>query len=252
MKGALIYFSGTGNTKYVIKKFNEEFKNKNINCDLIDIDTNTNLDCKYDFYVFGAPIHAEMFPKNFITWVRKNVKNVTSKKCIIFSTQASNKGTGAEELNLILKEKGMDVVIEDFIKMPNNYYIVPMFKETPEEEKKSIKINTNKKISKLVNTFLKGNKNVKHISKFRVNLGKVSYKFFYMYSKNWAKKKLSVDESICTHCGKCVKECPTNNIKLSNGKITFNSNCISCQRCLNKCPVNAFRYKKEKFKQYKF
>lgn len=249
MNGALIYFSGTGNTEYVMKQFQKKLENKGIDSELIDTTVKDKLKNQYDFYVFGAPIHAEMFPSYYIDWVRKNVSKGINKRCVIFSTQAADKGAGTEELANILEKKGMKIVVKDFIEMPNNYYVV-MFKKDSRDKVQALKKAAEIKVEKLVQSLINGKKYINKISKTRVFLGKVSYKLFYRYSLKWAAKKLTVDEDICIKCGKCERECPTNNINLNNGKIVFYSQCISCQRCLHKCPVNAFRYKGKAFEQY--
>lgn len=250
MKAALVYFSGTGNTKYVMQKLKKELEKNNVECHMIDV---TSIDKKlygYDFYVFGAPIHAEMYPKYFTDWVKRNIKKTFNKRCIIFSTQASEKAAGADYLGVILKKKGFKIVIKDYISMPNNYCVVTL-KENKKEKIEKLKINASKKAEGLVNKFINGDKHIKKVSKVRIILGKIVYKLFSVYSKGWARKNLNVDPEICIKCQKCVKECPTHNINLIEGKITFNTDCISCQRCIHKCPVNAFKYKGKTFNQYK-
>ncbi|MGL4911514.1 MAG: flavodoxin domain-containing protein [Romboutsia sp.] len=63
--GVVIFFSGTGNTKHIAKLFKKSFDKENIKIDLIDIQKNGSINKEYDFYIFGAPIHAEMTPKIF-------------------------------------------------------------------------------------------------------------------------------------------------------------------------------------------
>lgn len=44
----------------------------------------------------------------------------------------------------------------------------------------------------------------------------------------------------CTGCGKCVKRCPNNAIKITNGKSLINKEkCILCNKCIDFCPNNA-------------
>ena len=47
----------------------------------------------------------------------------------------------------------------------------------------------------------------------------------------------------CVQCGKCVRECPVNNIALEQGAITFGTRCMFCLGCIHKCPVHAIDYK---------
>ncbi|SEF52349.1 Flavodoxin [Caloramator fervidus] len=249
MKAAIIYFSGTGNTEYVCKLFKKYFEENGVSCVLIDVSKKKQLNDDYDFYIFGAPIHSELFPKNYVDWVKQNIKQ-GDKKCIIFSTQASDKAAGPFEIFNILKEKGYKVLIQDFISMPNNYYVVA-FKKPTEEDIKKAKQEADKKVKLLVKKFLDDEINIVKVSKFRFKLAKIVYKMFYEYSKGWAKRNLSVDMKLCVKCLKCVKNCPTKNIKFSNDKFEFQNKCISCQKCLHACPTNAYIYKGKRIDQYK-
>jgi ferredoxin len=49
--------------------------------------------------------------------------------------------------------------------------------------------------------------------------------------------------SDCVQCGKCVELCPTQNISLENGKISFADRCVICLGCYHRCPKKAIRYK---------
>jgi NAD-dependent dihydropyrimidine dehydrogenase PreA subunit len=43
----------------------------------------------------------------------------------------------------------------------------------------------------------------------------------------------------CDNCGLCIKDCPTNSIKLVGNRPYWKLSCESCMRCLNRCPKNA-------------
>ncbi|MCK4538834.1 MAG: DUF362 domain-containing protein [Candidatus Krumholzibacteria bacterium] len=48
----------------------------------------------------------------------------------------------------------------------------------------------------------------------------------------------------CTECGACVENCPTENIRLDNGRPWFDVNwCPGCSNCILSCPVDAIRPK---------
>jgi ferredoxin len=44
-------------------------------------------------------------------------------------------------------------------------------------------------------------------------------------------------------CGKCVRECPTGNISISNENIIFGNKCTFCMRCVYICPEKAISNK---------
>lgn len=56
-----------------------------------------------------------------------------------------------------------------------------------------------------------------------------------------------VDESKCTGCGLCAKECPTNAISMKKGKAGIDMDeCIRCGKCHDVCPQEAVRHDSEK------
>lgn len=249
MRGAIIYFSGTGNTEYVAKLFKNKFGENGIDCSLVDITKKRSLNTEYDFYIFGCPVYAETIPDYFSEWVRDKVNDVQSKRCIVFSTQIDEADTNFDEFEEILKAKGLKIEIKDFIKMPNNYYL-EMFEKSSLEEVKALKEVASEKVSILVGEFVKEKKYLDNAAEEKVSKEKTPYKKFYDLTREWAKFTLTVNYSLCVKCGKCAKNCPTRNISMKD-QITFNDKCISCQKCIHKCPVNAFLYKGEKIDQYK-
>ncbi len=52
----------------------------------------------------------------------------------------------------------------------------------------------------------------------------------------------------CTECGVCVKNCPTDNIRLEKGRPFFDATwCPGCSNCVIVCPENCISPKTEKF-----
>lgn len=50
---------------------------------------------------------------------------------------------------------------------------------------------------------------------------------------------VSIDKDICIGCGKCVKDCLGNHIKLINKKAVLEEECLQCGHCVAVCPVQA-------------
>ncbi len=49
-----------------------------------------------------------------------------------------------------------------------------------------------------------------------------------------------VDKQKCTGCESCVTECPSDAIKMENGKAVIDKElCIDCGVCVDVCPVEA-------------
>jgi ferredoxin len=48
-----------------------------------------------------------------------------------------------------------------------------------------------------------------------------------------------VDESACTGCEACVSSCPSEVIKMDDGKAKVGDGCIDCGACESACPSGA-------------
>lgn len=249
MKGAIVFFSGTSNTEFIAKQFRAELQEKGIECSLIDIRKKKKLNDEYNYFVFAAPIYFDMFPNYFIDWVCDNIHNGDSRTCIVVSTQADEMAAGPEELTNILRNRGFEVLIQDFIKMPNNYYLEG-FKRLDENGVIKLKEEAKIKVGKIISQFINGEKDIKKVPAGRLSRGQIARADLMNKSLNWAVNNLTVDSNLCVKCGKCSKNCPTQNIKRGE-QITFKSDCISCQRCIHSCPANAFLFKGRKIEQYK-
>lgn len=247
--GAVIFFSGTGNTKYIAKLFKEIFEKENIKLDLIDIQHNTTINKEYDFYIFGAPIHAEMTPKILIDWIKKNIKD-NHKKCIVYHTLGDESHRESRVyLAKILKGKGLDVVINTSIQMPNNYYHI-IFKRESDEKMRQILSSRKSIVNSIVKDFMTGSKSEINYKKSTV-CNEIVYNGFLIYAKKYPKRKFSLDKNKCIECRICQEQCPTKNIFIDNKIIKFSNKCIGCEKCIHRCPTDAILYNKKPFESYK-
>lgn len=58
---------------------------------------------------------------------------------------------------------------------------------------------------------------------------------------------IAIDEDICIGCSHCVKACPTEALRVWNGKATLDeTKCVDCGDCYRVCPVKAIYVAEEK------
>jgi ferredoxin len=57
-------------------------------------------------------------------------------------------------------------------------------------------------------------------------------------------KDFKVIKTRCIGCGRCVSECPDDNLRMTEGKAEFlrGNDCLRCMRCIGICPVNAILF----------
>ena len=236
-KGAIYYFSGTGNTDYVAAKLKDEFEKKGVSLELLPLDFIDKADIEeYDILGFGFPVYAFSSPSIFKSF-RKALPRGNGKKAFVFCTNAGGAGKAEIYEAKCLKRKGYNVLgAFDFFKLPGNFFYSEKVevKEDVAERVAGIAKNTAEAVT---------SETIKPL-KFRLGLIPflASKAFDKFYAGSFAKKKFYVNKD-CTLCRGCVQFCPAGNISIIDNNVVFGSKCIVCMRCLNHCPVNAIKHK---------
>lgn len=243
----ILYFSGTGNSKFVAEKIAVE------TCDeIIDIKSKLKTNSQSELVsneklVIVTPTYAWRIPKIVKEYLLKT--KITGAKRVWFVMTCGGSNANADKYNKLLSEKlSLSYMGTEQIVMPENY--IAMFSVPNKAE--SIKI-VQKEINHIKNTaeIIKSNKPfIKDKIKFGERLSSrfINPIFYPMYVKT---RKFEVKNS-CISCGKCEKVCPLNNIHLVNGKPTWGSSCTHCMACICYCPVNAIEYGKKTKNQYRY
>lgn len=249
----IYYFSGTGNTALIINKLSEylrELGNK------VTTESCENVkEINFDFDILGIafPIHSSYTPKIFRDLIQRlPVVNSIPIFGIVTAGYTAGDVIGYElrEIN----KKGYIPLLYENVVVGNNLYLPRLcpLKVTSQEklEKRLVKID-----KKLKGTAVKINSEIKSL-KGNGPLGKIfggvqrpsgkiheaiNFKGFYADEK-------------CINCNWCITNCPTNNIEVKEGKITFKDNCLICMRCYSFCPRKAIqtakRTKNSKYTRY--
>lgn len=247
MKGVLYYFSGTGNTKWVADRIEENFKFYNIDIKLKNMESEELVNTKcYDFIIIGSAVHCNMEPKIVSDFLKKLPNTKKKMKTILYSTQGGKSSAAVLSMARKISKKGYDIVIQSAIRMPNNCYFI-FGKKTTKKEESEILNDASEKVRELIRIFI-DNKRLKECnSTIKMGIGKVVSKFFKNSLPKLSKNITSTKE--CMKCGLCLRNCPKNNITFEDGHAVFHSKCMLCLRCINICPINGIRYKNKKIEQ---
>lgn len=62
------------------------------------------------------------------------------------------------------------------------------------------------------------------------------------------KIKAVVDKKKCEGCQMCISVCPTDSIRIVDGKAEIDDTCIACGACVSVCPNEAIELKMTKTK----
>lgn len=247
-KGAIYYFSGTGNTAFVAREFQENYKKANVSVDLFKIENTEVVSSqgKYDFLMLGFPVYAFYPPDMVIDFVKK-LPEVKDKPVLLFATGGASAGASFNVLEKILKKKNYDVISNFFYVTPSNDSFL-FRRDTQTKEQIDLIINNNQeKITQDFDILISGKSKFKKANIILSIISPIAkFVFFKILHKN--NRRWYWDRVACNYCGLCEKHCPTKNItiKKEKGKVIFGNNCMFCTRCYHFCPQKAIHFKSEK------
>ncbi len=234
----ICYFSGTGNTKKLVDKYAEEFVSKNQNVTLYKIEEGDfNLDLnKFDMLGIAYPIHAFNAPSIIVNFVKKLKKQQKKTKLFIIKTSGEPlalNNISSTKIKKLLKRRNFILTNEYHYVMPYNI----IFRHTDNMAYKMWE--TAKNLVPVHCEEILGNKSAKLSWVFLGGLLAWVFRIEY-WGGRFNGKRYKVNEN-CIKCQKCVRCCPTKNIKIKDGELEFGDNCIMCMRCSFFCPKNAIK-----------
>ncbi len=225
-----IYFSGTGNSEFLAKKFSEEMKCKAYSIeDKVDF---KRVIRDNEVIALCFPIHFSKAPVLYMDFVTNHKESFRGKKIISLCTQQFYSGDGARSIFDLLED--VEVVYAEHFNMQNNITSWPSYYKLTKRNNQRCLSGIEKKVKRVSKDIKEGKVKQRGFSKFSKVLGRGQH----ISPERVKVKQLTafrVNES-CILCGKCVKCCPTKNLNLENRKVVDRSECTFCMRCVNICP----------------
>lgn len=241
----IIYFSGTGNSKYVAERLAEKLNDRVVAMEEQNPDITLN-----DGELWGLvfPTFFYELPSNVREFLQKlSLKNSTYT--FLVSTCGASTGAAGEDGRRVLAGRGISLSAAFSVKMADNY--TPMFDATDEVE--------NNKLNEAAESLIDG-----IIAQIQQRVtgnhmkGRVPYFVRFLldpvYNMGRKTAKFHIEDG-CTGCGLCARKCPVKAIEIKDNKPQWvKERCSLCLRCLHHCPVFAIQYgngKTKKHGQYK-
>ena len=262
MKITGLYFSGTGNTKWVAEQLGSSLTHKNHDVEMlsieeIEVDQLIEKFQSSDIIGFLYPGYGCDMPKLYEEYLDQlsNIKLRKNTKAFSILTAAIYIADGAIITKPLCDKIGAELLWGNVIILPCNFDTpVPFFQIPSEKRIKNMKKKAKVKIDMIANNMETNEKSYDGGDLFNTTTGK-------MHRDGWKSSMNSYDikinESECISCGKCVKLCPAGNLTISEKgqPVKTNGHCSVCLRCINSCPTYAIRMFSSKgkraYKQYK-
>lgn len=235
-KMALIYFSGTGNTKLIANRIAE-----NLKIQIINIENNYNFEklfSEIETLIIMYPVYYSTPPIIIREFLNKYRENLENKNIMSLVTQMCFSGDGAYVIRDYLP-KSANLIYSRHIDMPSNISNLPIL---PFFENFLINFKIHhalKKSDKISIEIKNGNLKTQGNTNFGHKMG-LSQRIGGLEKESEKRNNLWIDDT-CIACGLCVKNCPVNNLFIENKKAHSKGSCIFCTRCENICPKKSIR-----------
>lgn len=234
MNIALMYFSGTGNTKWLAETLYEHLNSTENPVDLFDLENKFEFDHHiYDKLIIAHPVYGAHVPRFVIERVDDLIPG--NKKLTIVTSYGYVNALGyfAEK-----KALGRDIEAYYNLKMFNNISTPKLKVPVKELDKRlSSKDKIEQKVKAIAQYIAEGKDRIEGIGPqliVGIRIRKMMDEDLHTFYQT-----LSVDPDRCIRCDLCVRECPTNAITEKDGNYTFDARCTTCTRCYNICPEYA-------------
>ena len=236
----ILYFSGTGNSKYVAQRMAEALDQSLLSMnDRIRSHDTSPVEAD-ERLVIVTPTYAWRIPRVVSGWLDKTA--LTGAERIWFVMDCGSEiGNAAGYNRQLAAQKQLQYMGTAQIIMPENY--IAMFNAPQKEQARSIVERAEPALQKVL-TQLKAGQEFpppRETLYDRFMSGPVNPVFYRFFVKADAFRATDA----CIGCGKCVELCPLNNIHLENGRPVWGKNCTHCMACICYCPKEAIEYGKK-------
>lgn len=234
----IFYFSGTGNSQRTAIQMGDILGDE-----VVSMNNYLQKGEKNTFHselplVFVVPTYSWQMPKVVERWISETKFDGNSNVYFVL-TCGGSVGNAAAYAKKLCGENGLRFRGLAPVVMPNNYVAL----STPPDKVECAEIleEAEERTAVLAALVKKGEPfpDTPITVKDKLVSGPVNGLFYtlFVHDKGFAAS------DACTACGKCVKRCPLNNIRLTDKKPVWNGNCTHCMACIGGCPTEAIEYK---------
>lgn len=233
-------FSGTGNSKAVA-----DMLAKQLNDSVVSAMEALSLCREYilkedEPLGFVFPVHSWGPPEIVLRLIASLRLTVKPSYIYFVCTCGDDIGKTAEIFCKSVKARGWECCAGFSVTMPNTYVCLPGFDIDSKDVQQRKIAHAASRVSEIV-LRIKGREEV-----FDCHEGVMprlkSFGIRPLFNKFLIDAKRFQVNSACVSCGKCIRVCPTHNIKWRNGRPSWGNDCTMCLACYHTCPKHAIEY----------
>jgi len=229
----ILYFSPTGNARFLALKLGEALSPERIHPGALEFTNPAELPESDEIIILFA-VHAFNPPRTVTRFARQIPPGLCERISLIavgctdlWVNEAASAG-----LKRILVKKGYAIGVDEIIAMPLTFIMA--FPEDLAARQVGDAKEKIQKIAKDIRDRKQTKRRVGLASHVLHGIGKIEGGAARMFGLELHAGKA------CTSCGICVKNCPEKNIRFNRkNKPVFGFSCLMCMRCIYRCPEKA-------------
>ena len=236
----ILYFSGTGNSRYIAERIAKSLGDELLSMNDRIKTGDTSPVAPDERLIIVTPTYAWRIPRIVRDYLAETDFPCGAQTWFVM-TCGSEIGNAAGYNRALCQEKQLTYMGTAQIIMPENY--IAMFNAPQAEEARQIVGKAEPDIDRVISdivanqAFPQPRNNIYD----RFMSGPVNPIFYSFF----VKANAFTAGSTCTGCGQCAKICPTNNITIQDGEPVWGGDCTHCMACICRCPLEAIEYGKK-------
>jgi NAD-dependent dihydropyrimidine dehydrogenase PreA subunit len=231
-----VYLSGSGNTKHIVTLLLNELGADGISAPIESGDAEKALEGEE--IILAYPTMFSNIPYLVRDFINSHQETWKGKKIFLITTMGLFAGDGTGCAARLLKKYGAEITGGLQIVMPDSIGDCKALKKSKENNKEIIK-KADQRVVEAVKSMKEGKYPQEGLS-FAAHLAGLFGQRLWFYNKTTGyTDKVKINPDKCVGCGICAKNCPTQNIKIEDGKAVSSDKCTMCYRCVNYCPKQA-------------
>jgi ferredoxin/flavodoxin len=243
MRIYIVYFSGTGNTAWVVRRLTSALRQLGdevmlASCEAV-VASEVDPDA-YDTIGIAFPIYSSFVPRVFRDFIQA-LPPAENKPLFAVVSAGYCAGDAGWYGVKPLQEKGYRPFLFGNVVVANNFFIPPMaiFPVTPPARLLAKLARAESKIVQLAGTIHRRENHFEGTGVWGRALGILQRLAGEGFETRYF-GPFFADEN-CTQCGWCAKHCPVDNIDIKQDGPRFLGHCMLCMRCYSFCPTQAIQ-----------
>ena len=241
----ILYFSGTGNTRYVAGLLASRIGDSNVrefSAEELRQPDDASFDTNDECVIWAFPTYSWGIPPVVAEIMKRSAfgPGFLRARHYMVTTCGDDVGLIERQWRRIMSRRGIAVRYAYAVEMPNTYTLMKGF-DVDSEEVAGRKLAQAPAAVDRIADALKNDKSGDILirRKFSWFKSAVIYPWFIRHAMS--PKPFHVDEG-CNGCGTCARTCPMANIEVRDGRPQWGTACAGCLRCYHICPRHAVRY----------